>query len=227
MGTRRWWRAQDSLFEQFIDTREAHLAELDELTAADGLKLDRSPQSLVELDDWVRGVFQRPFDDGASWKPVWTMIDPDEDMGHGWTYHQLMRLMDRLAWYYGEVAMGLQPGARWVCWRDRTHDEPLAGKPMVDMGIYQRPLDALNAGKYVIRSIWQTTRPPEADDYRPTQEETLGGSLTEFLDRRDSHLRVDPKLNFQGAPTGRLANRGRGPYKGKIVRWVRFHILPA
>jgi hypothetical protein len=200
-----------------MSTRAAHLAELHGLADTNsGPTLDGTRESLVGLDEWLRVILAGPFDDHADWQVVWSRRDPDFDMGRGWRFHMWLRMVERVALYYADVAIGALPGSRWVCWRSTSYNEIKAGKFLLDLGIYPDHHDPLYTTQTVFDSIGLTYRDPSDPDYRPTQDRTLVSWLKAALRKRQQYLAGGNELDFQAAPTGELANLGRGAFKGKV-----------
>jgi hypothetical protein len=68
--------------------------------------------------------------------------------------------------------------------------------------------------------IWAEGLDSRGRRYKARAETSVSDEYVYEVGRRQEHLAAGKPLDFQAAPPGELANRGRGPYKGKISRKV-------
>jgi hypothetical protein len=217
LGTKGFWVVQDVFFDRFMATRDDHLAELHELTAeTGGPALDGTPESLGPLEAWWKELLRGPFADGSDWYIAWRgREDPVEILDNGWSRAASGRMRERIALYYAEVAMAALPGSQWVCWRSKASHDIAAGDFALDVGAYPARASPLSAVGFVRSSILDSSRDPADPEYEPVQVYSLDFWLGAHTERREEYLSTGKKLNFQKAPTGPEAGKGRGPYKGR------------
>jgi hypothetical protein len=127
-----------------------------------------------------------------------------------------LRMVERVALYYADVVVGALPGSRWVCWRSTSFNEIRAGKFLLDVGLYPSSDSPLFTTQTVFQSIGLTYRDPSDPDYCAVQNRTLVSWFESILREREEYLAEGKELDFQAAPTGELANLGRGAFKGKV-----------
>jgi hypothetical protein len=204
-GSDEFWAASDELFDRFMSAKDDHLEELRQLVAATGgPALDGSLESLKAVEQWFLDVTSGPFDDGADWMPVW--LPPVGEVSKtGLSEAVALRMDERVGIYYGEVAISELEGSQWVCWRAQRAYDAGSGWVALDVGRYPSRLDPL----YMMRLIRERHDPGQP-----------GASLSlrlyqERWKRRD-YIKEHGKLNFQVAPAGPEAGKGRG-----ATRWMR------
>jgi hypothetical protein len=217
LGTVGWWVVQDVFFDRFMATKDDHLAELHELTArTGGPVLDGTAGSLAPLEAWWKELLRGPFDDGWNWDVEWRgREDPAEVLDNGWSVAVMGRMQERITLYCANVLIAALPGSQWVCWRSKTSHDIAAGDIALDIGTFPGRANLITAVGFVRDTIqyWLQESPDPRD--RPMHDYSLGLFFDLTVDEREKYLASGKKLNFQKAPTGPEAGKGRGPYKGR------------
>jgi hypothetical protein len=222
IDSRAWYAVQDQLFEMFMARVPENRVRLREMVAADGgPELDLSVGSLAALGEWFVDWARRDPDDGEDWSSVrvrHTMPPGSVTMiGTKWISAQYERMQDRVAVYLGDVAMGLVPGSRWVCWRAGSVGDRFAGEVVVDVGDPDVPFRAPGSVGWVCGSAYARSFDPSKSFYRPPEPHAWAQIVTSTLERLEKRRERGLEPEFQPAPTGPEAKGRKRPHSGRLT----------
>ncbi|MDR1186603.1 MAG: hypothetical protein LBK95_03990 [Bifidobacteriaceae bacterium] len=220
IDSRAWYAVQDQLFEMFMARVPENRVRLREIVAADGgPELDLSIRSLDNLGEWFVGWARRDPDDSESWESPYVdhryKSEGVNAAGRRAESPQMERMRVRLAVYLGDVAMGVVPGSRWVCWRGEAVGDRFAGDAVVDVGNPETPFNALIFSGWVCGAAYSASFDPSNPNYQPPKPHEWSRLIGWMLGRLEKRHEEGLEPEFQPAPTGPEAKGRKRPHSGR------------